>query len=384
MQYDRGYISPYFVTNQEKMIAELDNPVILIFEKKLSALQPLLPLLEQIVQSQRPLLIIAEDVEGEALATLVVNKMRGGLKVAATKNPGFGDRSKDMIDDISILTGGIVVREELDVKLENLKLQQLGKAQKIVITKDHTTIIGGANKGSEAVETRCNQIKRRMEEPGISSYDKEKLQERLAKLSGGVAIIKVGGATEVEVKERKDRVEDALNATRAAVEEEKISDHKGTIVTGSSSSEQTIRKESGGIVAGGGVALFYAARVLENLTLDNPDQQAGVKMMRRALEYPIRQIAENSGIDGAAVVSKLSDSKDYNYGYNAQTGEYVDMIKAGIIDPTKVTSHALLNAASVAGLLLTTEAVVTDNPEDKEPAAAGPRGGMGGMGGMDF
>ncbi len=357
MMFDRGYLSPYFVTNSEKMITELENPYILIFEKKLSGLQPMLPLLESVVQSSRPLLIIAEDVEGEALATLVVNKLRGGLKVAAVKAPGFGDRRKAMLEDISILTAGELISEDLGMKLENVNISMLGRAKKVVITKDATTIIDGA--GSKAdIEARCNQIRHQVADTS-SDYDKEKLNERLAKLSGGVAVLKVGGATEVEVKERKDRVHDALHATRAAVEE--------------------------GIVAGGGVTLFYAARALDSIKCANDDQQAGVNIVKRALQAPVRQIVENAGIDGAIVVGKLSESKDTSYGFNAQVMEYTDMFKAGIIDPTKVVRTALQDAASVASLIITTEAIITDEPVEKEAHAMNPgMGGMGGMGGMDF
>lgn len=357
MMFDRGYLSPYFVTNSEKMIAELENPFILISEKKISSLQPMVPLLEAVVQTGRPLLVIAEDVEGEALAALVVNKLRGGLKVCAVKAPGFGDRRKAMLEDIAILTGGQVISEDLGMKLENVNLSMLGSAKKITVRKDDSTIVDGSGEKSE-VESRCKQIKKQIEET-TSDYDKEKLQERLAKLSSGVAVLKVGGATEVEVKERKDRVDDALNATRAAVQE--------------------------GIVAGGGSALFYSQKVLEGIKTQNQDQVAGVNIVRKALEAPIRQIAENAGIDGAVVVSKLIDSKDVNYGFDAQKMEYVDLIKSGIIDPTKVVRTALEDAASVAGLLITTEAIITDKPdEDKAPSAGAGHPGMGGMGGMDF
>jgi chaperonin GroEL len=356
MMFDRGYLSPYFVTNSEKMVVELENPFILIFEKKLSALQPMLPILEGVAQSGRPLVIIAEDVEGEALATLVVNKLRGGLKVAAVKAPGFGDRRKAMLEDIAILTKGELISEELGMKLERTDLAMLGTAKKVVISKDNTTIVDGAGSKAE-IEARCAQIRKQIEET-TSDYDKEKYQERLAKLAGGVAVLKVGGATEVEVKERKDRVDDALHATRAAVAE--------------------------GIVPGGGVTLFYAARALESLKGENEDQQAGINIIKRALGSPLRQIAENSGVDGAIVVGKLSDSKDVNHGFNAQTLEYVDMLKSGIIDPTKVVRTALLDAASVASLIITTEAIVTeDEADDKQPKM--PAGGMGGgMGGMGF
>ncbi|OZG31669.1 chaperonin GroEL [Rickettsia endosymbiont of Culicoides newsteadi] len=355
MMFDRGYLSPYFVTNSEKMVAELENPFILLFEKKLSNLQQMLPVLEAVVQSGRPLLVIAEDVEGEALATLVVNKLRGGLKVAAVKAPGFGDRKKFMMEDISILTGGQLISEDLGMKLENVNIKMLGTAKKVTISKENTVIIDGA--GSKAdIAARCSQIRAQIDESS-SDYDKEKLQERLAKLAGGVAVLKVGGATEVEVKERKDRVEDALHATRAAVEE--------------------------GVVAGGGVTLFYAARALESLKSANEDQQAGINIVKKALQAPVRQIAENAGMDGAIVVGKLTDSKDKNFGFNAQDMTYVDMIKAGIIDPTKVVRTALQDAASVASLIITTEAFIIDEPADKDESAM-PRGGMGGMGGMDF
>jgi chaperonin GroEL len=357
MMFDRGYLSPYFVTNSEKMIAELENPFILLFEKKLSALQSMLPVLESVVQSGRPLLIIAEDVEGEALATLVVNKLRGGLKVAAVKAPGFGDRRKFMMEDIGILTGSQLISEDLGIKLENVNIQMLGTAKKVTISKENTVIVDGA--GSKAdIEARCGQIRKQIDESN-SDYDKEKLQERLAKLAGGVAVLKVGGATEVEVKERKDRVEDALHATRAAVEE--------------------------GVVAGGGVTLFYAARVLDSIKGANDDQQAGIKIIRDALEAPVRQIAENAGMDGAIVVGKLHDSKDKNFGFNAQDMTFTDMFKAGIIDPTKVVRTALQDASSVAALIITTEALITDEPSEKDDMPAGGRGGgMGGMGGMDF
>jgi len=355
MQFDRGYLSPYFVTNSEKMVTELDDPYILIHEKKVSNLQSMLPVLEAVVQSNRPLLIIAEDVEGEALATLVVNKLRGGLKVAAVKAPGFGDRRKAMLEDIAIVTGGQVISEDIGIKLENVTLDMLGQAKKVSITKDDTTIIDGAGAKNE-IEARCGQIRAQVEET-TSDYDREKLQERLAKLAGGVAVIRVGGATETEVKERKDRVDDALAATRAAVEE--------------------------GVVPGGGVALLYASRALGGLKVENDDQETGVAIIRRALEAPVRQIAENSGVDGAVVAGKLLEGKDEAWGYNAQTGEYVDMLKAGVIDPTKVVRTALQDAASVASLLITTEAMVAEKPDDK-PAGGGmpDMGGMGGMGGM--
>ncbi|MGB8276293.1 MAG: chaperonin GroEL [Alphaproteobacteria bacterium] len=352
MQFDRGYVSPYFVTNPEKMVVELEDPFILLHEKKLSGLQAMLPLLESVVQSGRPLLVVAEDIEGEALATLVVNKLRGGLKVAAVKAPGFGDRRKAMLEDIAVLTGGQVISEDLGIKLENVTLNMLGRAKKVAITKDDTTIVSGAGKKAD-IEGRCNQIRAQAEET-TSDYDREKLQERLAKLSGGVAVIRVGGATEVEVKERKDRVEDAMHATRAAVEE--------------------------GIVAGGGVALLHAGRAIANLKLENHDQQVGVDIVRRAIIWPARQIADNSGGDGAIVVGKLLESKDTNFGFDAQAGEYKDLVKAGIIDPTKVVRTALQNAASIAGLLITTEAMVAEKPEKKH---AGPMPG-GGMGDMDF
>jgi chaperonin GroEL len=355
MQFDRGYLSPYFVTNAEKMIADLENPYILIHEKKLSGLQAILPVLEAVVQSSRPLVIIAEDVEGEALATLVVNKLRGGLKVAAVKAPGFGDRRKAMLEDIAILTNGQLISEELGIKLENVTLDMLGQAKKITITKEETTIIDGAGAKAD-IEGRTAQIRAQIEET-TSDYDREKLQERLAKLAGGVAVIRVGGATEVEVKERKDRVDDAMHATRAAVEE--------------------------GIVAGGGVTLLYAARALDKLTPANNDQKVGIDIVRKALQAPARQIAENSGTDGSIVVGKLQDSKDHNWGFDAQSGEFKDMINAGIIDPTKVVRVALQDAASIAGLLITTEAMIAEKPEKKAPMG-GPGGGMGGMGDMDF
>jgi chaperonin GroEL len=358
MQFDRGYLSPYFVTNAEKMIAELDNPYILIHEKKLSGLQAMLPVLEAVVQAARPLLIVAEDIEGEALATLVVNKLRGGLKVAAVKAPGFGDRRKAMLEDIAILTGGQVISEDLGIKLENVTLDMLGQSKKLRVEKENTTIIDGAGKKVD-IEGRCTQIRQQIEET-TSDYDREKLQERLAKLAGGVAIIRVGGATEIEVKERKDLVDDAMHATRAAVEE--------------------------GVVPGGGSALLFAARSLDKLTPANPDQKVGIDIVRKALQTPVRLIAENSGTDGSIIVGKLMDSKDPNYGYDAQKGEFTDMIQAGIIDPTKVVRHALQDAASVAGLLVTTEAMVAEKPEPKGQPGMGmpPGGGMGGMGGMDF
>ncbi|MGQ7792318.1 chaperonin GroEL [Faunimonas sp. B44] len=351
MQFDRGYISPYFITNAEKMIADLEDPYILLFEKKLSNLQAMLPVLEAVVQSSRPLLIIAEDVEGEALATLVVNKLRGGLKVAAVKAPGFGDRRKAMLQDIATLTGGQVISEDLGIKLENVALDMLGRAKKVSISKEETTIVDGAGEKSE-IEGRVAQIKAQIEDT-TSDYDREKLQERLAKLAGGVAVIRVGGATEIEVKEKKDRVDDALNATRAAVEE--------------------------GIVPGGGVALLRAKRAIRELTSDNPDVQAGIKIVLKALESPIRQIAQNSGVDGSIVVGKVMDSTSDTFGFDAQSEEYVDMIEAGIIDPTKVVRTALQDAASVAGLLVTTEAMVAEMPKKESAAPAMPGGGMGGM-----
>jgi chaperonin GroEL len=355
MQFDRGYTSPYFITNSEKMTVELENPYILIHEKKLSGLQPLLPVLEAVVQSGRPLLIIAEDVEGEALATLVVNKLRGGLKVAAVKAPGFGDRRKAMLEDIAILTGGQVISEDLGIKLETVDLKMLGTAKRITITKEDTVIVDGAGKKKD-IEGRIKQIKAQIEET-TSDYDREKLQERLAKLAGGVAVIKVGGGSEIEVKERKDRVDDALHATRAAVEE--------------------------GIVAGGGVALLHSIKALNDLKPANEDQKVGIEIIRRALQAPVRQIAENAGADGAVVAGKILESKDTNFGYDAQKGEYGDMVKAGIIDPTKVVRYALQDAASVAGLVITTEALIAEKPEKKSAPAGGP-GGMGGMDGMDF
>jgi chaperonin GroEL len=355
MQFDRGYVSPYFITNAEKMIAELADPYILINEKKLSSLQPMLPLLESIVQSGKPLLIIAEDVEGEALATLVVNKLRGGLKVAAVKAPGFGDRRKAMLEDIGILTGGQVISEDLGIKLENVTLNMLGKAKRVLIEKENSTIVEGAGKKAEIVG-RCNQIRAQVEET-TSDYDREKLQERLAKLAGGVAVIRVGGASEVEVKERKDRVDDALHATRAAVEE--------------------------GIVPGGGVPLARASLILSKLKADNDDQRFGVEIVRKAVQMPLRQIAENAGEDGAVIAGKILERDEYNWGYDAQTGEFKDLVKAGIVDPTKVVRTALQDAASVAGLLVTTEAMVAEKPEKKGPAMP-PGGGMGGMGDMDF
>jgi chaperonin GroEL len=348
MQFDRGYVSPYFVTNAEKMLAELDEPYILLHEKKLSSLQPLLPLLEAVAQSAKPLLIVAEDVEGEALATLVVNKLRGGLKVAAVKAPGFGDRRKAMLEDMAILTGGQVISEDLGIKLENVTVDMLGRAKRVRVEKENTTIIDGAGKKDD-IQGRIAQIKAQIEET-TSDYDREKLQERLAKLAGGVAVIRVGGATEIEVKERKDRVDDAAHATRAAVEE--------------------------GIVPGGGVALLYAAKALDGLTPENSDQKVGIDIVRRALQSPVRQVVENAGADGSIVVGKLLDANDPNRGFDAQTGDYVDMIKAGIIDPTKVVRLALQNAAPVGGLLVTTEAMVAEKPEKKTPPAMPHGGGM--------
>jgi len=355
MQFDRGYISPYFITNAEKMVAELESPYILIYEKKLSGLQALLPLLELVVQSGKPLLIVAEDVEGEALATLVVNKLRGGLKVSAVKAPGFGDRRKAMLQDIAVLTGGELISEDLGIKLENVTVQMLGKAKRVTITKDDTTIVSGGGKKPD-IEARISQIKQQIEDT-TSDYDKEKLQERLAKLAGGVAVIKVGGSSEIEVKERKDRVDDALNATRAAVEE--------------------------GIVPGGGVALLWASRSLK-IKGDNEDQEAGINIIRRALQAPIRQIAENAGVEGSIVVGKVTDRKSPSFGYDAQTGEYGDLIEKGIIDPAKVVRVALQDASSVAGLLVTTEAMVAEMPKKDSGSPAMPGGGMGGMGGMDY
>jgi chaperonin GroEL len=349
MQFDRGYMSPYFVTNAEKMIVELDQPYILLHEKKLSGLQSLLPLLEAVVQSARPLLIVAEDIEGEALATLVVNKLRGGLKVAGVKAPGFGDRRKAMLEDLAVLTGGQVISEDLGIKLENVTLAMLGTAKKVVIEKETTTVIEGAGK-SEDIKGRCNQLRAQIEET-TSDYDKEKLTERLAKLAGGVAVIRVGGSTEVEVKERKDRVEDAVHATRAAVEE--------------------------GIVPGGGVALARAGKILAGLKPDNADQKLGIEIVRKAIESPLRQIAENAGEDGAVVSGKVLDKDDYNWGFDAQAGQYKDMVLAGIIDPTKVVRAALQHAGSVAGMLITTEAMIADRPEKKSAMP-------GGMGDMDY
>ena len=352
MQFDRGYLSPYFVTNSEKMVCELENPYILFHEKKLSGLQAMLPVLESVVQSGRPLLIIAEDVEGEALATLVVNKLRGGLKVAAVKAPGFGDRRKAMLEDMAILTKGQLVSEDLGIKLENVSLEMLGTAKRVRITKDDTTIIDGAG-DKDGIQARVGQIRAQIEET-TSDYDKEKLQERLAKLAGGVAVIRVGGATEVEVKERKDRVEDAMHATRAAVQE--------------------------GIVAGGGCALLYATKALETLKPANDDQRRGIDIIRHALQAPIRQIAENAGTDGSVIVGKLLEQSNTNYGYDAQKGQYCDMVATGIIDPVKVVRTALEDAVSIAGLLITTEAIIADKPEKKMPQMQG----GGGMGDMDF
>ena len=358
MQFDRGYLSPYFVTNPDKMLADMEDCLVLLHEKKLSSLQPMVPLLESVIQSSKPLLIIAEDVEGEALATLVVNKLRGGLKIAAVKAPGFGDRRKAMLQDLGILTGGQVISEDLGMKLENVTMDMLGSAKKITITKDETTVIDGNGEKAE-IEARVTQIRQQIEET-TSDYDKEKLQERVAKLAGGVAVIRVGGMTEIEVKERKDRVDDALNATRAAVQE--------------------------GVVVGGGVALMQGAKALADVTGENSDQDAGVGIVRRALEAPLRQIAENAGVDGAVVAGKVRESSDASFGFNAQTEEYGDLFKAGVIDPAKVVRTALEDAASIAGLLITTEAMVADAPaKDAGGAGAGgmpDMGGMGGMGGM--
>jgi chaperonin GroEL len=355
MQFDRGYLSPYFVTNAEKMTCELEDVYILLHEQKLSNLQPMLPLLESVAQSGKPLLIIAEEIEGEALATLIVNKLRGGLKIAAVKAPGFGDRRSAMLEDIALLTNGQVISEELGIKLEKVKLDSLGTAKKINIDKENTTIVGGSGKKSE-IDARCNQIKNEIKESD-SDYDKEKLQERLAKLSGGVAVLNVGGASEVEVKEKKDRVEDAMNATRAAVEE--------------------------GVVPGGGVALLYTKKILDSIKLSNPDQQVGINIVKKAIERPIRQIAKNAGVDGSIIVGKLLEQDNENYGYNAQTGKFTDLVKDGIIDPTKVVLSAIQDSASVAGLLITAEAVIADLPEDKKdmPPMPDMGGGMGGMGG---
>ena len=362
MQFDRGYTSPYFVTNSDKMTCEMENPFILIHESKLTSLQAMLPVLEAVVQSSRPLLIIAEDIEGEALATLVVNKLRGGLKVAAVKAPGFGERRKAMMEDIAILTNGTVISEDLGIKLENVTLDMLGTCKRVNITKEETTIVDGAG-SAKSIKARCNQIRAQVEETS-SDYDKEKLQERLAKLAGGVAVIHVGGGSEIEVKERKDRVDDALHATRAAVEE--------------------------GIVPGGGTALLYATRALAKLEGENNDQKVGIDIVRRAIQTPVRQIADNAGADGAVIAGKLMESKDTSWGYNAQTNVYEDLVKAGIIDPTKVVRTALQDAASVAGLLITTEAMIADKPEPAGAGGAGggmpggDMGGMGGMGGMGF
>ena len=356
MQFDRGYMSPYFITNAEKMVVELDQPYILIHEKKLSGLQSMLPLLESVVQSGKPLLIVAEDVEGEALATLVVNKLRGGLKVAAVKAPGFGDRRKAMLEDIAALTGGQVISEDLGIKLENVTLDMLGKAKRVLIEKENTTIIEGAGKKADIVG-RCSQIRAQIEET-TSDYDKEKLQERLAKLAGGVAVIRVGGSTEIEVKERKDRVDDALHATRAAVEE--------------------------GIVPGGGVPLARASLILSKLKADNDDQRFGIEIVRKAVQTPLRQIAENAGEDGAVISGRVLDRDEYNWGFDAQTGEFKDLVKAGIIDPTKVVRTALQHAASVGSLLITTEAMVAERPEKRAANGGPPGGGMGGMGDMDY
>ncbi|ETA49679.1 chaperonin GroEL [Ponticoccus alexandrii] len=354
MQFDRGYLSPYFVTNPDKMVAELEDCMILLHEKKLSSLQPMVPLLEQVIQSQKPLLIIAEDVEGEALATLVVNKLRGGLKIAAVKAPGFGDRRKAMLQDIAILTGGQVISEDLGMKLESVTMDMLGTAKKVTITKDETTVVDGAGEKAE-IEARVSQIRTQIEET-TSDYDREKLQERVAKLAGGVAVIRVGGMTEVEVKERKDRVDDALNATRAAVQE--------------------------GIVVGGGVALVQGGKALDGLTGANADQNRGIDIVRTALEAPLRQIAQNAGVDGSVVAGKIRESGDLKFGYNAQTDEYGDMFKFGVIDPAKVVRTALEDASSVAGLLITTEAMVADKPQKEGAAAGGGMPDMGGMGGM--
>jgi chaperonin GroEL len=357
MQFDRGYISPYFITNADKMRVEMEDPYILIYEKKLSGLQELLPLLEAVVQASKPLLIIAEDIEGEALATLVVNKLRGGLKVAAVKAPGFGDRRKAMLEDISILTGGTMVSADLGIKLENVTINMLGRAKKVMIDKENTTIVGGAGKKAD-IQARITQIKAQIEET-TSDYDREKLQERLAKLAGGVAVLRVGGATEIEVKERKDRVDDAMHATRAAVEE--------------------------GVLPGGGVALLRAIKVLEKLKVHNDDQRTGIEIVKKAISWPARQIAINAGEDGSIVVGKILEKDTYAFGYDAQTGEYGNLVTKGIIDPTKVVRTALQDAASIAGLLITTEAMVAELPKKQSPAMpGGPGGGMGGMGGMDF
>ena len=357
MQFDRGYISPYFVTNADKMRVEMEDPYILIYEKKLSGLQELLPLLEAVVQASKPLLIIAEDIEGEALATLVVNKLRGGLKVAGVKAPGFGDRRKAMLEDIAILTGGTMVSADLGIKLENVTVNMLGRAKKVMIDKENTTIVGGAGKKAD-IQARITQIKAQIEET-TSDYDREKLQERLAKLAGGVAVLRVGGATEIEVKERKDRVDDAMHATRAAVEE--------------------------GVLPGGGVALLRAIKALEKLKVHNDDQRTGIEIVKKAISWPARQIAINAGEDGSIVVGKILEKDTYAFGYDAQTGEYGNLVSKGIIDPTKVVRIALQDAASIAGLLITTEAMVAELPKKQSPAMpGGPGGGMGGMGGMDY
>ena len=356
MQFDRGYLSPYFITNADKMEAQLEEPLILLHEKKLSSLQAMLPILEAVVQSGRPLVIIAEDIEGEALATLVVNKLRGGLRVAAVKAPGFGDRRKAMLEDIAVLTGGQVISEDLGIKLENVTLDMLGRAKKVTITKDDTTIVEGVGEKAD-IEGRVAQIKAQIEAT-TSDYDKEKLQERLAKLAGGVAVLRVGGSTEVEVKEKKDRVDDALNATRAAADE--------------------------GIVPGGGIALLKASKILADVKGDNADQTAGIAIIRRALQAPIRQISENAGVEGSIVVGKVLESTDASFGFNAQTEEYGDLVKMGVIDPAKVVRTALQDAASVAGILITTEAAVADAPKKASAGAPDMGGGMGGMGGMDF
>ena len=357
MQFDRGYISPYFVTNADKMRVDMEDPYILIYEKKLSALQELLPLLEAVVQASKPLLIIAEDIEGEALATLVVNKLRGGLKVAGVKAPGFGDRRKAMLEDIAILTGGTMVSADLGIKLETVTINMLGRAKKVMIEKENTTIVGGAGKKAD-IQARIAQIKAQIEET-TSDYDREKLQERLAKLAGGVAVLRVGGATEIEVKERKDRVDDAMHATRAAVEE--------------------------GVLPGGGVALLRAIKALEKLKVHNDDQRTGIEIVKKALSWPARQIVINAGEDGSIVIGKILEKDTYAYGYDAQTGEYGNLVSKGIIDPTKVVRTALQGAASIAGLLITTEAMVAEVPKKQNPAMpGGPGGGMGGMGGMDF
>ncbi len=357
MQFDRGYLSPYFITNAEKMICEYENPYILLYDQKISNLQPLIPVLEAVVQSGRPLLIVAEDIEGEALATLVVNRLRGGLKVCAVKAPGFGDRRKAMLQDIAILTGGQVISEELGMKLENITLEYLGSAKRIEVSKEETTVIDGMG-NKETIQDRTAEIRKQIEDT-TSDYDREKLQERLAKLSGGVAVLRVGGASEVEVKEKKDRIDDALNATRAAVKE--------------------------GVVAGGGVALLYSIKALDKLTPANADQKVGIDIIRKAIQAPIRQIAENAGVDGAVVAGKLLEQSDSNYGYNAQNDEYTDMVKAGIIDPTKVVRTALQDAASVGSLLITTEAMVTEAPQKECSCGCGGTGGMsGGAAGMPF